>query len=163
MSLIDRRSPKPSPAPEAVAATQLLTRVIALMEEMIVILNEEIPLVEGHKRVEHAELLKRKQRLTLDYRAGLKNIVLNPNQLRFAPEDLRHKARLTAIRLAEASESNARTLRAVIIASQRLVKSIIALVKQEVLPNPGYGNFMAVGNSGSYSPQCKPVTVFKTA
>jgi hypothetical protein len=152
-------SKKSEPTP----AEHMLIRIIALIDEIIILMNEEIPLVEGRKRSEHAELLKRKQRLTLDYRASLKAIVLDPNMLRQVPEELRLKARDAANRLAEASGRNARTLRAIMTASQRLVQSIVALVKEEVLPQIGYSNMQAGHSVGSYSPTCKPVTVFRSA
>lgn len=146
--------------PEASSVTVLLSRIIAVIDNLVAVMNEEIPLVEGRKREQHAELLKVKQRLTLDYRASLKAIVLEPNLLREAPEDIRAQARAAADRLAEASARNARALRAIMAASQRLVQSIIAIVKDEVLPKTGYSNGQM---AGSYSPICKPVTVYKSA
>jgi hypothetical protein len=149
------------PEPSSVAI--LLTRVVALIDEIVALMNEEIPLVEGRKRKEHAELLKRKQRLTLDYRASLKTIVLEPDLLRQVPDELRASARAAAERLAEASGRNARALRSIMTASQRLVQSIVAIVKSEVLPKTGYVNPTAGHMTGAYSPTCKPVTIYKTA
>lgn len=149
----------PTPAKPANQAEETLVRIIALIDDIILLMNEEIPIVEGRRRAEHAELLKRKQRMTLDYRASLKNIVLQPDMLRQVSPEMRERARNATNRLAEASERNARTLRAVMAASQRLVQSIVAIVKEEVLPKSGYGNSQA----GSYSPTCKPVTVFQSA
>lgn len=147
---------------ETSSATHLLVRVTALIDEIAALMNEEIPLIEGRKREEHAELLKRKQRLTLDYRASIKAIIMEPNLLRQVPDEIRQKARRAADKLAEASERNARTLRAVMTASQRLVQSIVSMVKDEVLPKPGYKNFGAGHMAGGYSPTCKPVTVYKS-
>lgn len=144
------------------ALEQLLSRTITMIDEMVTVLEEEIPLIEKRQNEEHAELLKRKQRLTLDYRANLKSLIAEPDLLKQLPDELRAKARLASERLAEAGARNARSLRAVITASQRLVQSIVALVKDEVLPQTTYSNMQA-GQSGSYSPTCKPVTVFKTA
>ena len=159
MSMLSNRTPLTPEQQQAVMATDNLTRIVALVDEIIELMNEEIPLVEGRKRVEHAELLKRKQRMTLDYRASLKNLVLQPEMLKLVPEDLRQKARLSADRLAEASERNARVLRAIMAASQRLVQSIVAIVKDEVLPKTSYSKSQV----GSYSPLCKPVTIYKSA
>lgn len=144
-------------------AAELLNRVISLIDEIVTVMDDEIPLVEGRKRAEHADLLKRKQRLTLDYRACLKTIVLQPDVIRLVPMELRLKARDAADRLAEACERNARTLRAIMGASQRLVQSIVAIVKDEVLPKAGYNNMSSFQSGSSYSPTCKPVTVFKSA
>ena len=157
------KMPALTPTQAASVASDILTRIIALIDEIVKMMEEEIPLVESRKRAEHAELLKRKQRATLDYRASLKTIVMQPDLLRQAPEELRLKARDAGRRLAEACERNARTLRAVMTASQRLVQSIVSLVKQEVLPTTGYTNVQSSKSSQSYSPTCKPITVFKSA
>jgi flagellar biosynthesis/type III secretory pathway chaperone len=141
----------------------LLTRIIALIDEMIAVMDEEIPMVENRKREQHAELLKRKQRLTLDYRASLKAIVMEPELLKQVPDELRAEARAAADRLAEASGRNGRTLRAIMTASQRLVQSIVTMVREEVLPKPGYAHVLPGHKEGGYSPTCKPVTVYKTA
>jgi len=149
--------------PETSSVATMLTRIIALMEEIVQVMDEEIPLVEGRKRTEHAELLKRKQRLTLDYRASLKAIVLEPDLLRQAPEELRATARAAAAKLAEASERNATIVRAIIAASQRLVQSIITIVKDEKLPTNNYAKLGTGAMAGVYSPICKPVTVYQSA
>jgi hypothetical protein len=162
MPPLNNRPTAPAAKPETSSVGHLLTRIIVLIDEIVALMDEEIPLVEGRKREQHAELLKRKQRLTLDYRASLKAVVMEPNLLREVPEDLRSKARAAAERLAEASGRNARALRAIMTASQRLVQSIVAIVKDEVLPKPGYNNISASAMSG-YSPTCKPVTIYKTA
>jgi flagellar biosynthesis/type III secretory pathway chaperone len=157
-SLPSSKEPAASPSLE-----HLMTRTIVLIDEIVTVLEEEIPLIETRKHKEHAELLKRKQRLTLDYRANLKSLIAEPELLKQLPESLRAKARIAAERLAEASGRNARALRAVITASQRLVQSIVAMVKDEVLPQTAYTNVQAGHMAGSYSPTCKPVTIFKTA
>lgn len=154
---------QPAATSPAKVAEETLTRIVTMIEEIIAVMDEEVPLVEGRKRAEHAELLKRKQRLTMDYRASLKTIAFNPDIVKAAPAELRAKARDAADRLAEATTRNARILRAIMTASQRLVQSIIALVKNEVMPKAGYANMHAGQSLESYSPMCKPVTVFKTA
>jgi len=162
MPPLNNRTTAPALKPEVSSMAHLLTRIVALIDDLVAVLNEEIPLVEERKRVEHAELLKRKQRLTLDYRASLKAVVLQPELLQQVPEDLRIKARVAGDKLAEASERNARVLRAIMTASQRLVQSIVAIVKDEVLPKSGYQNIQAGQMANSYSPTCKPVTVYQT-
>lgn len=163
MPPFNKRPPARDSKPEPSSVELLLTRIVVLIDDIIALMDEEIPLVEGRKREQHAELLKRKQRLTLDYRASLKAIILEPELLKQVPEDIRAKARDAAERLAEAGERNARVIRAVMAASQRLVQSIVAIVKDEVLPKSSYGNVHAGVATGGYSPTCKPVTVFKTA
>jgi hypothetical protein len=158
------QAPAPAPAKtENASVTQLLTRIIALIDELVALMDKENVLIEERRLAEHAELLKVKQRLTLDYRASLKAIVLDPSLLKNVPEELRVKAKHAAERLAESSGRNARTLRAVMTACQRLVQSIISIVKGEVLPTSGYGNMQAGHIANRYSPTCKPVTVYKSA
>ena len=152
----------PPMKPEISSAAQLLARIIALIDALVAVMDEEIPLVEQRQRAQHAELLKRKQRLTLDYRASLKTVVMDPNLLLQIPEDLRAKARAAADRLAEASQRNARALRAIMTASQRLVQAIVAIVRGETLPKNTYNHAAAIKASGGYSPICKPVTVRRT-
>ena len=149
--------------PETNQTTVLVTRIIALIDELVAVMEEEVPMVEGRKRAEHAELLKRKQRLTLDYRASIKAIILDPTLLNQVPDNLRVEARKAADRLAEASNRNSRIIRAVMTASQRLVQTIVAMIKEEVLPKSGYSNKQTGQSGGGYSPICKPVTIFKTA
>jgi hypothetical protein len=156
-------APVPAQKQYHAPTVHLLTRIIALIDEMIAVMEEEIPLVENRKRAQHAELLKRKQRLTLDYRASLKAIVLEPELLKQVPDELRAKARDAGDRLAEVSDRNGRTLRAIMMATQRLVQTIVSMVRSEVLPKSGYANTQPGYKESSYSPLCKPVTVCKTA
>ena len=76
-------------------------------------------------------------------------------------EALTHEA---AQKLSDASDRNAKILRAAITALQRLIQTIIAIVKDEVLPKGGYRNpNNAQSSLGNYSPTCKPVAVSRTA
>ncbi len=146
----------------AEASAHNLKRVIILIDELVALMEQEAPLLEARKRLEHAELLKHKQRLTLDYRASMKAFAADPTLLRDVPATLRAEARAAADRLAEACNRNSRTLRAIIAASQNLVQSIVAIVKDQVLPKAGYNNIQSGNMTGSYSPTCKPVTVYQS-
>src|SRR5262249_18767146 len=113
---------------------------------------------------EHADLLKRKQRLAVDYRASIKSLAMQGDLLKQLPEDLRQKAKAASQRLSESSDRNSKCLRSAITALQRLIQTIVAIVKDEVLPKSTYVNpkdFKAT--LGSYSPLCKPVAVSRTA
>lgn len=157
--------PLPTKKPEAPAykpanaAEEALLRIINLIDELVLLMNDEIPIVEQRRRNEHAELLKRKQRMTLDYRASLKTFVMQPELMRQVSPELAKRAKDAAARLSEATENNARSLRAIMTASQKLVQSIVSLVKKEVMPAMTYSK----SQEGSYSPICKPVTVFQSA
>jgi len=143
---------------------QALKGMISLMNELVALMDKEIILIENRKIKEHAELLKRKQRLAVNYRASVKSLSLQPDLLRQAPEEVRQLAKVASQKLAEAGERNAKILRSTITALQRLIQTIIAIVKDEVLPKGGYINpHDAQTALGTYSPTCKPVAVNRTA
>jgi hypothetical protein len=156
-SLQDKTRPPSGPE-------QALKGMIALIDELVLVMDKEIILIENRKIKEHAELLRRKQRLTVDYRASVKSISLQPDLLKQTPEGLRQKAKEASQKLSDASDRNAKILRGAITALQRLIQTIIAIVKDEVLPKGGYSNPNdAQTLLGTYSPTCKPVTVSRTA
>ena len=172
MSLANRNMTKapvniPIKAPAKTAtdpgAIQLVKGIIGLIDEMVQIMDKEVLLLGERKMKDHAELLKRKQRLAIDYRASLKTIALQPNYLDHVPEELRQAARMAGHKLAAASERNAQVLRAAMVAVERLAKSIIMIVKDEVLPKGGYTNLHAGPATLGYSPKCTPVTGSRTA
>ena len=142
----------------------MIKALIALIEDLVQVMSNEIALIENRRMIEHAELLKRKQRLTIDYRASIKSVALQPDIFRQIPDDLRQAAKAAALKLAEISERNAKVLRAAMMAAQRLIQTIVGIVKDEVLPKGGYINpHTAHLVLGTYSPTCKPVTFSRTA
>jgi hypothetical protein len=146
------------------ATPVLIVSVLGLMNELIDVMAAEPELVMGRKFETHKVLLKRKQRLTMDYRASLKSLAAQPDMLKQLPEDTRQALKSAAQRLADTAERNARTLRAAVTAVQRLIQNIIAFVKSEVLTKPGYKNpNMSYRELGTYSPTCKPVVVSRKA
>jgi hypothetical protein len=142
----------------------LVVSVIALMNELVEVMLAEPDLVMGRKFEAHLTLLKRKQKLTLDYRSSVKSLISQPDLLKQLPEDARYALKAAAQRLADAAERNARSLRAAVTAVQRLIQNIIAFIKSEVLTSPIYKNpktaYLALG---TYSPTCKPVAVWRSA
>src|ERR1700761_978792 len=71
------------------AAAQALNGLVGLADELAEVMDREIVLVETRKSAEHSQLLKRKQRLAGDYRAGMKCLAQQPDLLRQLPEELR--------------------------------------------------------------------------
>ena len=144
-----------TPIPPAVPA------IIRLMNELVELMTAEPELVMGRKFDEHKELLKRKQKLTLEYRAVVKSIAAQPDMLKTLPEDVRRVLKTATQKLNETAERNARTLRSAVTAVQRLIQNIIGHIKTEVLTKPGYKNpntaYLELGN---YSPTsqtgCRP-------
>ena len=142
----------------------IVKALIALIDELAQLMTREVALLETRKMAEHAELLKRKQRLTIDYRAGMKSIVAQPELLKDLPDEIRVALKTSAQKLATVTDQNAKMLRTAVMATQRLIQNIVSIVKKESLTKPGYTDprtaHMALG---VYSPVCKSVAVSQTA
>jgi hypothetical protein len=139
------------------AVPMLVVSLIALLGELVELLNSEPDLVLGRKLDAHRQLLKRKQKLALDYRTGMKSLMAQPDLLKNLPEDTRRVLRTLGQKLADSAERNARALRTAVVATQRLIQNIITAVKDEVLPKGAYENPAQI--QGAYSPTCTPVAV----
>ena len=141
-------------------APPLIISLIALMDDLVELMTAEIELVMGRKFEAHKELLKRKQKLTLEYRTSVKSLAAQPDLLKQLPEDVRRKLKAAAQKLADAAERNARSLRTAVTTVQRLIQNIVSYIKSEVLTKPGYKNpktaYLELGN---YSPTCQPIAV----
>lgn len=156
--------PLPNKPVKESSGVLIVKGTIALMEELVQILNQEMELINARNYEEHKELLKKKQRLTMDYRANIKTIAMQPDMLKQVPENLRKAAKAAGQKLAEASDRNAKYLRTAVVATQRLLQSIISMVKKEVLPETTYNNpNTAAFELGNYSPTCKPLAINRTA
>lgn len=143
--------------------SSLITGTLAIVDSLVQLLVDEVELVKARKTVEHAELLKQKQRLTLDYRANMKSIAAQPELFKQASDETRAIIRNAAQRLADATDTNAKMLRSAITATQRLIQNIMSVVKKEKLTQPGYVNPNTLHLAlGTYSPTCKPVSVSRT-
>lgn len=136
----------------------LVVSLISLMNELIELLSAEPDLVMKRKFEAHQRLVKRKQKLAMDYRTSMRALSAQGEMIRQLPEDARRRLKATAQRLADQAEQNARSLRAAVTAVQRLIQNIIAHIKSEVLANPGYKNpKTSYLELGKYSPTCRPV------
>jgi flagellar biosynthesis/type III secretory pathway chaperone len=145
-------------------AVKTVRAVVNLMSDLANVMQEEANVLEQRKFTSHAELLKRKQRLTLDYRATMKNFAAQPDLLKKMPDDLRTSVREAAQKLSDVTERNARTLRTAVIGVQRLLQSIIGIVKKETLSGRSYTNPNTERfRLGTYSPLCKAVAITRTA
>lgn len=150
--------------PAAPDPEKALRSVLDIVNRLTDLLERERELIVNRKVAEHAELLKVKQRLTLDYHASLQMFATYPGLLKQVPESLRNEARVAGERLAATVQRNARGLRAAIIAIQKLTQTIVALVKKEKLPEAGYGKIRSGKSTiGQYSPSCPPVVVSRNA
>ncbi len=146
--------PSPSLIPPVIAGT------IAMMGELESLMKVEDEMVSLRKLESYQELNRRKQKLTLDYQTNIKAIIAQPDLLKQLPEDVRKALKVAGERLAAATMHNALVLRGAVMASQRLIHNIVAIIKEEVMPKQGYTNprtsRLALGN---YSPTCAPVSV----
>ncbi len=163
MAYLDRLPAKPA-LKEKTPELVLIEATVALMNELVKVMALEIDLLTARKLDEHKELLKQKQRLTMDYRSNMKSIAVQPALLKQLPENVREAVRISAQKLADMTDRNAKFLRGAVMATQRLIQNIVSIVKQEVLPTSGYRNLNTAHlQLGTYSPTCKPVTGSRTA
>jgi flagellar biosynthesis/type III secretory pathway chaperone len=146
--------------PTRTKVSPLVTSTIGLLKELIELLEIEPDLVLNRKVEEHKALLKRKQKLVLDYRSSMKALINEPEMLKGLPEEPRKALKALGQKLAEVAERNARALRSAVVATQRLIQNIITIVKDEVLPKGAYKNPQtSYMQFGIYSPTCAPVAV----
>jgi flagellar biosynthesis/type III secretory pathway chaperone len=137
---------------------------VTLMNDLAAVMDEESAVVHARKFPEQKDIVRRKQRMAMDYRASMKSFTSQPEMLKRLPDDLRAALRAAAQKLSEAADKNARLLRTAMLASQRLLQSIISIVKDERLPKAGYMDTRkGYAKLGTYSPTCKPVSVTRTA
>jgi hypothetical protein len=137
----------------------LVVSVIAVLKELIDIMEAEPAMVLERKLTLHGDLLKRKQKLALEYRSSMKALLAQPEMLKQLSEEVRKTLKLLAQKLVEVSERNARALRTAVVATQRLIQNIVSIVKDEVLPKGAYKNPQSSYMQGSYSPTCVPISV----
>jgi hypothetical protein len=144
-------------------APKLIVATVALMEELARVLTLEIELVTKRKTKEHPALLKRKQRLAIDYRSNMKSIAAQPDVLQKLPEPAKEAVKDMANRLANAADANARALRGAVEAARQLIVNVMAMVRSEALPKQVYKNHAKEHlQLGTYSPTCKPVAISRS-
>jgi flagellar biosynthesis/type III secretory pathway chaperone len=137
---------------------------VTLMNDLAKVMDEENTFVETRKFPEQKEIVRKKQRMSMDYRASMKSIAAQPDLLKRLPVELRNALKIAAVRLSEAANKNAQLLRMAMLGTQRLLQSVITIVKEENLPKAGYKDTRkGKGSLGGYSPTCKAVTVTRTA
>jgi flagellar biosynthesis/type III secretory pathway chaperone len=137
---------------------------VTLMNDLAKAMDEENVLIEKRKFPEQKELVRKKQRMSMDYRANMKSLASQNDVMKRLPDDLRNALKAAAVKLSEAANKNAQLLRTAMLGTQRLLQSVITIVKDEKLPQGGYKDTRkGKGSLGGYSPTCKPVTVTRTA
>jgi hypothetical protein len=141
-------------------APKLVTSLLALMEDLAQLMSHETDLVLQRKHAEHAELLKEKQKLALEYRSRMKSLAAEPDLLKKVADPVRAALKDAAQKLADVADRNARILRATIGATQRLVQNVVTMIRAEVDRKDTYKNPKTMHfERGTYSPTCDPVAV----
>lgn len=154
----------PKPNEGTVDGVKLAQGAIALMGELADVMNKEADILQTHQFTGHAELLKHKQHLTLNYRTMMKDLAAQPDLLKTVPELTRAQIRQAAQRLADMTDRNARVLRASVVGAQQLLQSVVRMVKTEALAPLSYSNPTTQHMQlGTYSPKSAPVVVNRSA
>jgi len=149
---------------EQASAEAFAKATVNIMNELVALMAMEIDMVSERKNSEHKDLLERKQRLTMDYRANIKVIAAEPALIARLSERHRAELKTAGQKLADVADRNAKFLRGAITATQRLIQTIVSIVKQQVLPKNTYSNPADIQASmGGHSPTCKPVAFNRTA
>jgi len=143
------------PTPNPVA------HLVDTMDQLTTMLDAETEGVKTSNREVLTEVLPSKLRLTLDYEASLKGLTAKPDLLAALPKPIQAALRQSGEKLRDATHRNAVALRSAAESTQRLVESIIRLVREEVEPIKGYNNPKSPPAT-SYSPVTPPVMVNRT-
>ncbi len=144
-------------------APKLVIATVSLMEELARTMDSEIDIIRMRKKDEHAVLLRKKQRLAVDYRANMKALAADPGVLKALSDEGKAVLRNAAKRLADSADANALALRAAVGATRQLIQNIMAMVRSETSVRPAYKNpANAHMELGCYSPTCRPVAVSRT-
>jgi hypothetical protein len=144
-------------------APKLVVATVALMDDLTRVLIAEIDVVTGKKVREHAALLKRKQRLAIDYRSNMKSIAAQPDILKKLSDEAKDAVREMSKRLASAADANARMLRAAVDATRQLIQNVMAMIRSEAMPKQAYKNHAKAHlQLGTYSPKCRPIALSRT-
>jgi len=143
-------------------APVLVVSTVALMEELAAVMMKEIDLIKKRMLDKHAELLKQKQKLAINYGANMTALKDKSSILKGLSNEAKEAVREMSKRLAEAVEANARALRATVNATRQLIQNVISMVKSEALPAKSYRNFAKSHMQlGTYSPTCEPIAIVR--
>ncbi|MDD5587010.1 MAG: hypothetical protein PHY92_08685 [Alphaproteobacteria bacterium] len=143
---------------------QLVDATLGVMTELAAVLGDEIKLLKKNDMTAMNELLRRKNKLVIDYQSNMKVIAANPDLIRQASGEMRNRLKAAGNRLAGVTERNAAALKTAVGATQRLIQHVIKAVKDEALPRQSYSDpRLAHMELGTYSPTCRPVAVVRTA
>jgi hypothetical protein len=154
---------KPKAHPEAQSA-QLVESMVEVINDLAATMLEEIRLLKKPDSPVFQENLRKKNKLIIRYQAGMKTIATQPELLKMTTEESRSRLKASGMKLAGATEHNAKALQGAVQGTKRLIEHIMNHVRQEALPQLGYTDPRKDRFAlGSYSPICRPVAVSRTA
>jgi hypothetical protein len=113
-------------------------RLMAIMEELTALMQEEAPLITERNSARHAELVKRKQELMMDYQAAIKMMSDNPQMMASLPVAERARLKQAGATLDEVSRDNAKAIRVAYQATERLLAVIMEETRKDLHKESGY-------------------------
>ena len=134
--------------------------LIGIMGSLTKVMDQEIDLLKQRNYKAMNDVRTQKVRLLRDYYLQHQILGQNPDILKLAQQDKRVKLRTMADHFAQATDRNARELKAAVTATQSLLQTIMDSARRENRRSECYVDtrkdpFML----GSYSPVCDPVAV----
>ncbi len=140
-----------------------IARFIAQIQELVALMEQENTLVTERRFADYEVVRVKKQKLAMDYRASFKAVTSDAEALKGLSADVRKALKDAGAVLAEASERNARTLRGVMLAVQKMLQNVVSSIRATAAPKINYGNpAQAHMQLGTYSPVCESMAVRRT-
>jgi hypothetical protein len=122
-------------APTSQALPLLTRKLMGIMEELTELMTQEIPMIKDHRYEQHAEMLRRKQELTLDYQATLKSLAESGKDVNEAEKNLlKQKGK----ELEALARENAAAIQMAHNATERLLQVMMDEVRKDLMKNSGY-------------------------
>ena len=142
----------------------LIDATMAVMNELILVMDEEIDLLKKAAIAEIQMLMRRKNKLIVQCQANMKSLDAQAEDVKKLAAAVRAKLKAVALKLMDVAKKNAEATKAAAQATQRLLVNIIGAVKKEKLAPLGYGNPRTARlDQGRYDKTCPPVAYNKTA
>lgn len=130
----------------------ITSKLMTIMDEMIRLMEEEIPLVRHQKYEQQNAIIRRKQELTLDYHATLQSLAAKKNSL--SPEE-RATLQARGTELEKTAMRNAEAVRLAHHATDRLLQVMMNEIRKDQYAAGGYSQ---QGNmKGAESDRSRPL------
>jgi flagellar biosynthesis/type III secretory pathway chaperone len=113
-------------------------KLMVIVESLRQVMEEEIGLVEKFKYNNEAEILRRKQELSLTYQATLKSLHDNPQKEALMQNGMRDLLTAAGKKLAETASRNARALQIAQASTGRLLQVMMDEIRRNLHADGGY-------------------------